>query len=129
MSTVAAYQGVVEKGVIRLTPNIALPEGSHVYVTVAGDRPIIDEATAQRKVTRWLVEYVGNMVIANEGRLVESDGRLVWRFGAFVTQRGRKPLGPIGYADVDAYTGEAIASEEQAQELIAHGETFIRSLP
>ena len=125
MSTVAAYPGVVEKGVIRLTPNINLPEGSHVYVTVAGERPLLNEATARRKATRWLVEYVGNMVMAQEGRLVESDGRVVWRFGAFVTGRGRKPRGPIGYADIDAHTGDPLASEQQAEELIAHGEAFI----
>jgi hypothetical protein len=126
MSLIASYQGVVEKGVIRLTPGVNLPDGSHVYVTVTGERPLLDERTARRKATRWLVENVGNMVTADEGRLVEVDGRIVWRFGAFITGRGHKPRGPIGYTDINAYTGEPTASPQQTEELIAHGEAFVR---
>jgi hypothetical protein len=128
MTTVQTHRGIVRKGHIQLTPTTELPEGSHVYVIVAGQEPILDERTAQRKATRWLVEYVGNMLVADEGRLGDANDRIVWRFGAFITGRGHKPRGPIGYVDVEAHGGEILTTEQQADEMIAHGEAFARSL-
>jgi hypothetical protein len=129
MATVQTYQGIVREGCIQLPVATPLPEGSHVYVIVAGQEPLLDERTAQRKATRWLVEHVGNMLMAAEGRLAEENGRVIWRFGAFITGRGHKPWGPIGYVDVEAHNGEVLAAEQQADDLIAHGAAFVRSLP
>jgi hypothetical protein len=128
MTTVKTYQGVVREGRIQLSTAPHLPEGSQVYVIVAGSEPLLDEQTSQRKATRWLVENVGNMLVAAEGQLMEVDGRIVWRFGAFITGRGHKPWGPIGYVDIEAHSGDVLASEQQADELMAHGTTFISSL-
>ena len=122
------YQGVVREGNIYLSPATELPEGSHVYVVVAGPDPLLDERLARRKAIRWLVDYVGNMLVAGEGHLLESNGRIVWRFGAFITGRGHRLRGPIGYTDVDAHSGDILATEQQADEMLAHGETFVRSL-
>jgi hypothetical protein len=129
MGTVQTYSGVVREGRIRLTPSTELPEGSQLYITVVGQEPILDKHTAQRKATRWLVEYVGNMLVADGGRLQEVNGRIVWRYDAFVTGRGHKPRGPIGYVDIDAHSGEPLATEQQADEMIKHGVEFVRSLP
>ena len=128
MTMVQTYQGVVHKGYIRLTPAAELPEGSHVYVIVAGQEPVLAEPVARRKATRWLAEYVGNMLVAQEGYLTETDQKIVWRFGAFITSRGHQPRGPIGYVDVEAHQGHVIANEQKAEEMIAHGEAFVRSL-
>lgn len=76
-----------------------------------GPEPLVDETVARRKATRWLVEYVGNMLTADEGRLIEAAGRPIWRFGAYVTGRGHAPLGPIGHVDIDAHTGELIPDQ------------------
>lgn len=129
MSGVRTYSGVVQQGRIHLTPPTELPEGSQVTITVVGQEPIVDEATARRKASRWLGEYVGNMLVADGGRLHEVDGRVVWRYDAFITGRGHKPRGPIGYVDVEAHSGELLVTEQQADEMIAYGEAFIRSLP
>lgn len=129
MATVQTYQGIVKEGRIELPTTTELPEGSQVVVIVAGKEPLLAEDLAQRKATRWLVEYVGNMLMADEGRLAEIDGRVVWRFGAFITGRGHTPWGPIGYVDVSAHTGDLLMTEKQANELIAHGATFAGSLP
>jgi hypothetical protein len=80
---------------------------------------------AQRKANRWVVEYVGNMLVADGGQLLEVDGRMVWRFGAFITGRGQKPRGPIGRIDVDAHSGEVLATEDEAEEIVANGEAFV----
>ncbi len=128
MSSVQTYSGVVRKGQIRLAPAAELPEGSQLYITVVGQEPVLDKDAARRKATHWLVEYVGNMVMADGGRLQEVDGRIVWRYDALITGRGHKPFGPIGYVDVEAHSGELLMTEQQADEMIAYGELFARSL-
>ena len=95
---------------------------------VAGPAPLIDEPVARRKATRWLVETVGNMLAADEGRLVEEAGRPVWRFGAYVTGRGHAPLGPVGHVDVDAYEGNLIPDDRQAQRLLTNAKSLAESL-
>lgn len=59
---VATYIGVVREGQIRLAESITLPEGSQVYVVVPA---VMDEHIARHKANRWLIENVGNMVMAD----------------------------------------------------------------
>ena len=84
-------------------------------------RLAVDEGTARRKANRWLVERVGNMVMADQPRLVQSEDRLVWRCDAFVTSLSHPPRGPIGHVDVDATTGEVLATERAVEEMRRHG--------
>ena len=95
---------------------------------VTGPTPLIDEPVARRRATRWLVETVGNMLAADEGRLVEEAGRPVWRFGAYVTGRGHAPLGPVGHVDVDAHEGQLIPDDRQAQRLLTNAKALAESL-
>ena len=128
MTTIQTYQGIIREGQIQVTSPTILPEGSYVYVIVAGQEPLIEEKLARRKATRWLVEYVGNMLTAAEGRLIEANGDIVWRFHAFITGPEHPPWGPIGHVDVEAHSGVVLATEEHAGQMIAHGEAFVRSL-
>jgi hypothetical protein len=128
MTAFTQYQGIVRRGRIELPSQTELPEGSRVVVIVTGSTPLVDEPVARRRATRWLVETVGNMLAADEGRLVEEGGRPVWRFGAYVTGRGHAPLGPIGHVDIDAHDGELIPNERQAQRLLTNAKTLADSL-
>lgn len=129
MTAFQHYQGIVRRGRIELPSQPVLPEGSQVTVILTGPEPLVDEPAARRKATRWLVENVGNMLAADEGRLVEEAGRPIWRFGAYLTGRGHAPLGPVGHVDIDAARGELIPDERQAQRLLINAGTFARSLP
>ena len=129
MTLLTQYHGVVRRGRIELPAQTELPEGSRVVVIVTGPDPLVDETVARRKATRWLVENVGNMLAADEGRLVEEDGRPVWRFGAYVTGRWHAPLGPVGHIDVDAGRGELILDERQSLRLRTNATTLAGSLP
>jgi len=84
-------------------------------------RLAVDEGTARHKANRWLVERVGNMVMADQPRLVRSEDRAVWRCDAFVTSLSHPPRGPIGYIDVDATTGEVLTTERAVEEMRRHG--------
>lgn len=100
-----------------------------MVVIVTGPEPLVDEVDARRKATRWLVEYVGNMLAADEGRLTEKNDRPVWRFGAYVTGRSHAPYGPVGHVDVDAHQGELILDERQAERLLTNAKALAGSLP
>ena len=75
-----------------------------------------------------VVESVGNMLAADEGWLVEQEGRPLWRFGAYVTGRGHPPLGPIGHVDVDAYQGELLPDGSQAEKLMINAKALVGSV-
>ncbi|MBI4771037.1 MAG: PepSY domain-containing protein [Chloroflexi bacterium] len=124
MTAVATFIGVVHEGLIRLAEPVALPEGSQVYVVVPA---VVEERAARRKVNGWLVENVGYMLMADRGALTRLEGRPVWRFGAFVTSLSREPRGPIGDIDIDAVTGEVLANENMAAEIVRRGEQLERS--
>ncbi len=128
MTTLTRYEGVVRRGRIELSEKTELPEGSHVVIILTGPNPLIDESAARRKANRWLVESVGNLLAADEGRLVEIEGRPLWRFGAYVTGRGHPPLGPIGHVDVDAYQGELLASDDQSEKLRVNAKALVGSI-
>ena len=122
--TSTTYEGVVEKGHVRLISDASLPEGARILVVVL---PYVEEGYARRKANRWLAEYVGDMVIADQPLLTSAGARSVWRFGAYVTSFHRDPFGPIGYVDVDAETGTVLSEETDAEEMATHGEHLERS--
>ena len=124
---VTTYIGIVRDGQIALIEPASLPEGSPVYVVVPG---AIDERTARRKANRWLVEHVGNMLMADQPTLTQSEGKAVWRFGAYATSLSHASQGPVGYVEVDTATGLILNSGETAEKIIQHGEHLERpSLP
>jgi hypothetical protein len=64
----------------------------------------IDAQTARRKVTGWLVDEVGNMLIGGKPQLVISQ-RTVWRVPVLLTSSLSGVVGEVGTADVDVTTG------------------------
>jgi hypothetical protein len=126
--TVATYVGIAQQdGQIHLAEPVDLPEGSLVYVIVP---PVVDEQTACRQANRWLLEHVGDMVMADQPIFTWNGERAVWRCGAFVTALRRQPQGPIGHVDVDVSTGQVLADDTNAQEMIARGKQVeFNSLP
>jgi hypothetical protein len=88
----------------------------------------VDERIARRKANRWLVERVGNMVMADQPFLTQSGDQLVWRFAAFVTSLSHAPRGPIGYVDVDATTGDVLADDAAVEEMQSRGTSLERPL-
>jgi hypothetical protein len=84
-------------------------------------RLAVDEHAARRKANRWLVERVGNMVMADRPLLTHSEGQLVWRFDAFVTSLSHVPRGPIGHVDVDATTGDVLTDDCAVEEMRCRG--------
>jgi hypothetical protein len=128
--TIPTYQGTVRQGKVQLNQDANLPEGSQVVVLATDEwaqSSLLDPHLARRKANGWLVTYVGN-VMAQQPQLQQVEGKLAWRFKAFLTLRGHSPQGPVGMVDVDAYSGEILTGEEAATEIIGHATTIARSL-
>lgn len=121
--SVMTYTGVVHDGRIEVVTPIDLPEGSRVYIIAS---PEIDERTARRKANGWLIDHVGNMVMAKDGRLMQMGQGLVWRFDAFITSLAHEPFGPIGYVDLNANTGEILSNEQTVKRMYENGQHFKR---
>lgn len=128
MTDLTRYEGIVRRGRIELSEQAELPEGSHVVVILTRPKSLVDEAAARRKANRWLVESVGNMLAAEEGRLVEHEGQPLWRFGAYVTGRGHTPWGPIGHVDVDANQGDVLHDNYKTEQLMINARALVSSI-
>lgn len=122
--TILTYTGKLHNGKVELTTQVNLPEGSEVYVVVT---PGIEQRVAKRKANGWLVDRVGNMVMADDGVLVQRDNTWIWRFHAYLTSLTHESLGPIGYVDVDANTGSVLSDQQTIKAMNERGARYLSS--
>jgi hypothetical protein len=82
----------------------------------------VDAGTARRRVTAWLVSEVGNMLIGGTPQLVISK-RTIWQVPVILTSSSVGTVGQVGTVEVDAESGEMLASEglrEQILDYVRH---------
>lgn len=116
------FTGKLVKGKVELSSPIDLPDGSEVYVVAQVG---IEKKVAHRKANGWLVDHVGNLVMADDGMLVQSGDQWVWRFHAYLTSVAQPPVGPVGEVDVDAITGDVLNDPQTIEMMYARGEQLI----
>lgn len=92
-----------------------------------GKLTVIDSHNARRKANGWLVSYVGS-VIAQQPQLLQENGRLLWQFKAFLATKGQPLRGPVGFVEVDAYTGEILTDRNAAEEIIKNATDIVSSV-
>lgn len=71
----------------------------------------VTDFTAQRKVSKVLLDQVGNLLYGERPTLV-AGRRLLWRVPVWVALPTTGPLGQVGTLDVDAQTGEVLTDAE-----------------
>lgn len=120
--TTTTYSGKLHNGKVEPSSPIDLPEGSNVYIVA---KVGVEKHIAQRKANGWLIDHVGNMVMASDGVLVQSNDKWVWRFHAYLTSLVHEPYGPIGDVDVDANTGDILSDQNTVELMYARGERYI----
>lgn len=72
----------------------------------------ITAQSAQRKVSKLVLDHVGNLLYGRAPNLVAGT-RLLWRVPIWLSSPSRGPIGQAGTLDVDAQTGEILYSQEQ----------------
>lgn len=118
------FAGTVRSGKIELEPTATLPEGCQVSIIVP---MILDEQAARRKANGWLIDNVGNMVMAKDGRFIQDTPTPIWQFKAFITALSRKPMGPIGLINVNAHNGQILNDLASIETIVHVGQELTRS--
>lgn len=88
-----------------------------LQVSVHIQAEIWSAEAARRQANFWLLENVGNLLRAESPELVLGD-RLVWRADIVLTSPRRGRIGAVGRLEIDATTGEVLANDKLAEEII-----------
>jgi hypothetical protein len=101
--------------------NISLPEQSEVKIELSVTAKLnISDVVAQRKVSRLLLELVGNLLYGERPNLVAGK-RLLWRIPIWLGFPTTGPVGQVGTLDVDAQTGEILYTQQDLDEIEERG--------
>lgn len=100
---------------------IAIPADAQIKIELSVTAQVqVTHVSAQRAVSRFLLDQVGNLMYGEQPSLVVGE-RLLWRVPVWVGSPSRGPLGQIGSVDVDAQSGEILFSQNLIDDLILHG--------
>jgi hypothetical protein len=100
---------------------ITLPAPAEVKVEFSLTAQVnITDLTAQRKVTKLLLDQVGNLLYGERPALVVGR-RLLWRVPVWLALPTTGPLGQVGTLDVDAQTGEILFTQQILDEIAERG--------
>jgi hypothetical protein len=104
--------------------HLRLPQQAEVKVELSVTATInITDIVAQRRVSKLLLDQVGNLLYGEHPHLVVGR-RLVWRVPVHLGLPGVGPLGEVGTLDVDVQTGEILFTEDRLKELAERGDVM-----
>lgn len=98
-------------------------DAPRMQVRVHVQAEVLSAEIARRRANLWLLENAGNLLRAESPELVLGD-QLVWRVDVVLTSPTRGHVGRVGRLEIDATTGEALADQELAQEIISYARTL-----
>lgn len=98
----------------------------NVHVTASIN---ITPFVARQKVNLRLLDKVGTGLMAETPALVAAQERLRWRVPCVLALPGRGRLGQVGAIDVDAQTGEVLATDLLLEEIADHANQLAASPP
>lgn len=104
--------------------DIALPPQSEVRIELSLTAKLnVTDQTAQRQVSKLLLDKVGNLLYGERASLVISR-RLLWRVPVWLALPTTGPLGQVGSLDVDAQTGEILFDQQSLEEIAERGDVL-----
>lgn len=100
---------------------VLLPQQAEVKIELSITATInITAFTAQRKVSKLLLEQVGNLLYGEKPNLVAGQ-KLLWRVPIWLGLPTVGPVGQISTLDVDAQTGEILFTQQLLAEIAERG--------
>ena len=114
---------------------LTLPAPAEVKIEFSLSTQVnVTDFTAQRKVSKVLLDQVGNLLYGERPTLV-AGRRLLWRVPVWVALPTTGPSGQVGTVDVDAQTGEVLTDanllntiEERAARFSVYDEIRSRNM-
>jgi len=108
---------------------ISLPVPAEVKIEFSLTAQVnITDYTAQRKVSKLLLDHVGNLLYGERPSLV-AGRRLLWRVPIWLALPTTGPLGQVGTLDVDAQTGEILFTQQILEEIAERGNALAQRTP
>jgi len=105
---------------------ISLPVPAEVKIEFSLTAQVnITDYTAQRKVSKLLLDHVGNLLYGERPSLV-AGRRLLWRVPIWLALPTTGPLGQVGTLDVDAQTGEILFTQQILEEIAERGNALFQ---
>jgi hypothetical protein len=104
--------------------NMSIPGAADVEIDIrVRARANVTAITAQRKVSRLMLDRVSNLLCGNPPTLVVGD-RLRWRVPIWLGFPGCGLVGKVGEIDVDLETGEMLFTESTLNEIGARADAL-----
>ena len=92
--------------------DIVVPAETEVKIEVSVTSHVnVTAQSAQRKVSKLLLDYVGNLLYGERPGLVVGE-RLLWRVPVWLALPETGPVGKAGAIEVDAQTGEILYTQQ-----------------
>lgn len=108
---------------------ISLPVPAEIKVEFTLTAQVnITDFTAQRKVSKLLLDHVGNLLYGERPSLVVGR-RLLWRVPVWLALPTAGPLGRVGTLDVDAQTGEILFTQQTLEQITERGNALAQRAP
>jgi hypothetical protein len=97
--------------------SMGIPQNADVEIAIKlRAQANVTAVTAQRKVSRLMLDRVSNLLCGNEPTLVVGD-RLRWRVPIWLGFPKHGLVGKVGEIDVDLETGEMLFTESLLEEI------------
>ena len=101
--------------------DITLPVQAEVKIEFSLTAQVnVTDVMAQRKVSKLLLDEVGNLLYGERPSLVV-ERRLLWRVPVWLGSPTHGPVGQVGTLDVDAQTGEILFTQNMLDDIAEHG--------
>jgi hypothetical protein len=107
--------------IIMAVPSTEKTERLQISVHVQAE--VLAAEVARRRANVWLLEHIGNLLRAESPELVLGE-RLVWRVEVMLTSPSRGRVGLLGRLELDAITGDVLADESLAEELLPRAQAL-----
>jgi len=105
---------------------VALPAQAEVKIELSITAKLnLTDVIAQRKVSKLLLEQVGNLLYGERPSLV-AGRRLLWRVPVWLGLPSTGPVGQVGALDVDAQSGEILFTQQILDEIAERGDELAK---
>ncbi len=127
--SIATINTRYENGALHPLEQLNLTEHQFVKVQILPPKVQITGQTAQRKVSRFMLDEVSYLMGGEQPSLIQIEAHLYWRVPIALTYPTHGTVGIVGHIDVDAETGKFLLAPGALDELKHDAHALAAHLP